>query len=186
MPEEEIEENLTIQPGNVSTLLNELAGVRMESTAPGLGGAALQMRGMPGRLTQVLSDGLPLAGSESGGFGLLQTPPLDLKRVEVIKGVASALYGGSALGGVLNLVSMPPGGEPELLAQSHFARRNRRRGLRVGFAVAATGAIRCRPAPITRGARTWTTMPGRISRAISDSPSGRGSSSMTDRGERSS
>ncbi|MGB5131089.1 MAG: TonB-dependent receptor [Steroidobacteraceae bacterium] len=115
VPEEEIEENLTIQPGNVSTLLNELAGVRMESTAPGLGGAALQMRGMPGRLTQVLSDGLPLAGSESGGFGLLQTPPLDLKRVEVIKGVASALYGGSALGGVLNLVSLPPGGEPELL-----------------------------------------------------------------------
>lgn len=115
VPEEEIEENLTIQPGNVSTLLNELAGVRMESTAPGLGGAALQMRGLPGRLTQVLSDGLPLAGSESGGFGLLQTPPLDLKRVEVIKGVASALYGGSALGGVLNLVSLPPGGEPELL-----------------------------------------------------------------------
>ena len=115
VPEEEIEENLTIQPGNVSTLLNELAGVRMESTAPGLGGAALQMRGMPGRLTEVLSDGLPLAGSESGGFGLLQTPPLDLKRVEVIKGVASALYGGSALGGVLNLVSMAPGGEPELL-----------------------------------------------------------------------
>lgn len=115
VPEEEIEENLTIQPGNVSTLLNELAGVRMESTAPGLGGAALQMRGMPGRLTEVLSDGLPLAGSESGGFGLLQTPPLDLKRVEVIKGVASALYGGSALGGVLNLVSMPPGGDPQLL-----------------------------------------------------------------------
>ena len=58
---------------------------------------------------------MPLAGSESGGFGLLQTPPLDLKRVEVIKGVASALYGGSALGGVLNLVSMPPGGDPQLL-----------------------------------------------------------------------
>ncbi len=115
VPEEEIEENLTIQPGNLSTLLNELAGVRMESTAPGLGAASLQVRGMPGRLTQVLSDGLPLLGAEPAGFGLLQTPPLDLKRVEVIKGVASALYGGAALGGVLNLVSRSPGGEPELL-----------------------------------------------------------------------
>ena len=115
VPEEEIEENLTIQPGNVSTLLNELAGVRMASTAPGLGGATLEVRGLPGRLTQVLSDGLPLVGAEPAGFGLLQMPPLDLKRVEVIKGVASALYGGSALGGVLNLVSRTPGGEPELL-----------------------------------------------------------------------
>jgi iron complex outermembrane receptor protein len=118
VPEEEIEENLTIQPGNLGTLLNELAGVRMESTAPGLGGATLQIRGLPGRLTQVLSDGLPLIGAEPGGFGLLQTPPLDLARVEVIKGVASALYGGSALGGVLNLVSRTPGGDPELLVSS--------------------------------------------------------------------
>lgn len=115
VPEEEIEENLTIQPGNLSTLLNELAGVRMESTAPGLGGATLRIRGLPGRLTQVLSDGLPLVSAEPAGFGLLQTPPLDLERVEVIKGVASALYGGSALGGVLNLVSRSPGGESELL-----------------------------------------------------------------------
>ena len=115
VPEEEIEENLTIQPGNLSTLLVELAGIRMDSTAPGLGGATLQIRGLPGRLTQVLSDGLPLIGSEPAGFGLLQTPPLDLKRVEVIKGVASALYGGSALGGVLNLVSRTPGGDPEVL-----------------------------------------------------------------------
>ncbi len=115
VPEEEIEENLTIQPGNLSTLLNELAGVRIESTAPGLGGATLQIRGLPGRLTQVLSDGLPLLGAELNGFGLLQTPPLDLARVEVIKGNVSALYGGSALGGVLNLVSRTPGGEPELL-----------------------------------------------------------------------
>jgi outer membrane receptor protein involved in Fe transport len=35
--------------------------------------------------------------------------------VEVIKGVASALYGGTALAGVLNLVARPPGSESELL-----------------------------------------------------------------------
>lgn len=115
VPEEEIEENLTVQPGNLSTLLSELAGVRMAPTAPGLGGATLQLRGLPGRHTLVLSDGLPLIGNEPAGFGLLQTPPLDLARVEVVKGVASALYGGSGLGGIMNLTSRRPGSEPELL-----------------------------------------------------------------------
>src|SRR3982750_3790270 len=84
VPQEEIEENLTIQPGNLSTLLSELGGLRFQSVAPGLGGASLQMRGLPGRLTLVLQDGLPLLGNQTDAFGLLQTPPLDLARVEVI------------------------------------------------------------------------------------------------------
>ncbi len=105
VPQEEIEENLTVQPGNLSALLHELPGVRFQAASPGLGGAGLQLRGLPTRDTLVLSDGLPLLGAEPDAFGLLQTLPLDLQRVEVIKGAASALYGGSALGGVLNLVS---------------------------------------------------------------------------------
>jgi iron complex outermembrane receptor protein len=118
VPAEEIEENLTVQPGNLSSLLTELPGVRVQSAAPGLGGAGLQLRGMPTRHTLVLSDGLPLLGAEPDAFGLLQTPPLDLARVEVIKGAASALYGGAALGGVLNLVSQTADAEPALLANA--------------------------------------------------------------------
>ena len=113
VPDEEIEENLTVAPGNLTNLLNELAGVRMQSSAPGLGGTALQLRGLPGRHAQILSDGLPLSGAQTDAFSLLQTPPLDLGRVEVIKGVASALYGGSALAGVLNLISRAPDDESE-------------------------------------------------------------------------
>lgn len=116
VPAEEIEENLTVQPGNLSSLLNELPGVRVQSAAPGLGGAGLQLRGMPTRDTLVLTDGLPLLGTEPDGFGLLQTPPLDLARVEVIKGAASALYGEGALGGVLNLVSQTAAADSSVLA----------------------------------------------------------------------
>jgi iron complex outermembrane receptor protein len=115
VPAEEIEENLTIQPGNVSKLLKELPGVYVQSSAPALGGAAMQLRGLPGRNTLVLTDGLPLLGAEPDAFGLLQTPPLDLARAEVIKGAATALYGSSALGGALNLVSRTPEAEPGFL-----------------------------------------------------------------------
>lgn len=124
LPVEEIEENLTVQPGNLTSLLHELPSVRVQSSAPGLGGAGLQLRGMPTRHTLVLTDGLPLLGAEPDAFGLLQTPPLDLERVEVIKGAASALYGGSALGGVVNLVSRNADSEPGVLANvtSHGGR----------------------------------------------------------------
>jgi iron complex outermembrane receptor protein len=44
---------------------------------------------------------------------VLQIAPTDLGQVEVIKGAASALYGASALGGVINLVSRRPGDEFE-------------------------------------------------------------------------
>jgi len=115
LPQEEIEENLTVQPGNLSTLLPEFGGLHMQSTASSLGGVGLSMRGLPGRHTLVLQDGLPLLGTQTDAFGLLQVPPLDLGRVEVIKGASSALYGGTALGGTLNLVSRRPDGEPEIL-----------------------------------------------------------------------
>lgn len=116
VPAEEIAENLTVQPGNLSSLLNELPGVRIQQTAPGLGGAGIELRGMPTHQTLVLTDGLPLMGDEPDAFSLIQTLPLDLARVEVIKGAASALYGGSALGGVLNLVSKTADAAPQLLA----------------------------------------------------------------------
>lgn len=67
---------------------------------------------MRGRYTRFLSDGLPLFGEQPGGLGLLQIPPMDLGQVEVIKGVASALYGAGAMGGVVNLISRRPGKEP--------------------------------------------------------------------------
>jgi outer membrane receptor for ferrienterochelin and colicins len=118
VPSEEIEENLTVQPGNISTLLNELPSARIQAAAPGLGGVGLQLRGMPTRHTLVLTDGLPLLGAEPDDFGLLQTPPLDLQRIELIKGAASALYGGSALGGVLNIVSKSPRAESAVLANA--------------------------------------------------------------------
>jgi outer membrane receptor for ferrienterochelin and colicins len=109
---EEIEEKMLMTPGDIVMMLNEMGGMRVQATSPSLGAASVRIQGMRGRYTRVLSDGLPLFG-DVGGLGLLQIPPMDLGQVEVIKGVASALYGAGALGGVINLLSRRPGGEPE-------------------------------------------------------------------------
>jgi outer membrane receptor for ferrienterochelin and colicins len=112
---EEVEEKMMMTPGDVAMMLNETSGLRVQTTSPSLGGAAVRVQGLRGRYTQLLSDGLPLYGGQSGSLGLLQIPPMDLGQVEVIKGAASALYGASALGGVINLVSRRPAGDRELL-----------------------------------------------------------------------
>lgn len=112
---EEVEEKMMMTPGDVAMMLNETSGLRVQTTSPSLGGAGVRVQGLRGRYTQILSDGLPLYGGQSGALGLLQIPPMDLGQVEVIKGAASALYGASALGGVVNLVSRRPAGDRELL-----------------------------------------------------------------------
>lgn len=117
---EEIEEKALMRPGNIAMLVNEIGGIRVQVTAPALGAANVRIQGLEGRYTQLLADNLPLYGGQASGLGLLQVPPTDLAQVEVIKGSVSALYGGSALGGVINLVSKRPGAafEADILANA--------------------------------------------------------------------
>jgi outer membrane receptor for ferrienterochelin and colicins len=105
---EEIEEKALMTPGSVAMLLGETTGLRVQTTSPGLGAANVRIQGLRGRYSQLVADGLPLYGAQGDSFSLLQVPPLDLAQVEIIKGAASALYGASALGGAINLVSRRP------------------------------------------------------------------------------
>ena len=112
LEQEEIEEKLLMTPGDIVMMLNEMGGLRVQTTSPALGAASVRIQGMRGRYTRFLSDGLPLFGQQGGGLGLLQIPPMDLGQVEVIKGVASALYGAGAMAGVVNLIARRPASEP--------------------------------------------------------------------------
>jgi iron complex outermembrane receptor protein len=109
---DEVEEKMLMTPSDIVMMLNEMGGMRVQTTSPSLGAASVRMQGMRGRYTSFLSDGLPLFGQQGAGLGLLQIPPMDLGQVEVIKGGASALYGSAAMAGVVNLVSRRPGAEP--------------------------------------------------------------------------
>ena len=110
---EEVQEKALMRPGNISMLVAETGGVRVQNTSPALGSANIRLQGLYGRYTQLLSDGLPLYGGQIASIGLLQIPPTDLASVEIIKGSASSMYGGSALGGVINLISRTPSDELE-------------------------------------------------------------------------
>jgi outer membrane receptor for ferrienterochelin and colicins len=105
---EEMQEENGIKPGNIASILGDIAGIQLQPTSATTGNADMRIQGLPGKYTQLLRDGLPLFGGYSGSFGILQIPPLDLKQVEIIKGASSTLYGGGAIAGMINLISKKP------------------------------------------------------------------------------
>ena len=111
---EELEEKANMKPGDIRMLLNESTGIQTQQTSATSANASIRIQGLDGRYTQILKDGFPLYSGFSGGLGLLQTLPLDLKQVEVIKGSSSTLYGGGAIAGMVNLISRTPSEEREL------------------------------------------------------------------------
>ncbi len=113
--EMEVDEKTLMSPSGIGMLLNETPGLRVQAAAPGLGTGSVRILGLPGQYTVMLADGLPLYGGSASALGPLDISPVDLQRVEIIKGAASSLYGGQALGGVINLISKPPTGKKELL-----------------------------------------------------------------------
>jgi len=111
---EELEEKGNMKPGDIRMMLNESTGIQTQQVSATSANASIRIQGLDGRYTQLLKDGFPLYAGFSGGLGLLQTPPLDLKQVEVIKGSSSTLYGGGAIAGLVNLISRVPTEEREL------------------------------------------------------------------------
>lgn len=105
---EEMDEENTIKPGNIASILGDVSGIQIQQSSAVSGNANVRIQGLDGRYTQILRDGMPLFDGFSGGFGILQIPPLDLKQVELVKGSASTLYGGGAIGGLINLISKKP------------------------------------------------------------------------------
>ena len=164
---EEIEEKMLMTPGDIVMMLNEMGGMRVQTTSPSLGAASVRIQGMRGRYTRVLSDGLPLFG-EVGGLGLLQIPPMDLGQVEVIKGVASALYGAGAMGGVINLLSRRPGARARggVPAEPVHTRCDGCGHVSLRVPSRAVGVARCSAAATGRRPTTSTTMRGPISQGM--------------------
>lgn len=88
--------------------LEGTTGVRVESDCQNCGFTQLRLNGLEGRYTQILIDGRPVFSTLAGVYGLEQIPQEMIERIEIVKGGGSALYGGNAVGGVVNVITRRP------------------------------------------------------------------------------
>ncbi len=92
----------------LSSVLARLPGVSVDQLGPIGSLTNLRMRGASTGYVAVFVDGIrvddPTATSVSFDFGALTTA--DIGRIEVLRGSQSALWGGSAVGGVINITTL--------------------------------------------------------------------------------
>ncbi len=94
-------EVLTYQPG-VNTVKGQLNIRGASGYTLGVGSRSL-----------LLIDGIPLLGSAAGNISWTVIPTSEIERVEIVKSGGSAMYGSSAMGGVLNIITRNAPIEPE-------------------------------------------------------------------------
>lgn len=68
-------------------------------------GTGIQMQGLNPEYTMILIDGEPMVGRTAGTFDLTRLAIGNIKRIEIVKGPSSSLYGSEALAGVINIIT---------------------------------------------------------------------------------
>ena len=83
-------------------------GVRVENNCQNCGFNQVRINGLDGRYSQILIDSRPIMSALAGVYGLEQIPTNMIERVEVVRGGGSALFGSSAIAGVINIITKEP------------------------------------------------------------------------------
>lgn len=83
-------------------------GVRVENNCQNCGFNQVRINGLDGRYSQILIDSRPIMSALAGVYGLEQIPTNMIDRVEVVRGGGSALFGSSAIAGVINIITKEP------------------------------------------------------------------------------
>jgi outer membrane receptor for ferrienterochelin and colicins len=123
---------------NVAEALASQPGVEVNPGAHGAIGApsAIRIQGLDRERVLVLEDGEPVLGDTGGAVDLATIPVEDVERIELVTGPVSSLYGASAIGGVVNVITGPPRRQGAS-ATGRLELRSRPAGL-----AAASGALR--------------------------------------------
>ncbi|GAA0642503.1 TonB-dependent receptor [Brevundimonas lenta] len=106
---------------SLGDLVNGLPGVRSTDFAPGASRPVI--RGLSGPRVQVLTNGIGLIDASSvSPDHQVATDPAEANRIEIVRGPATLAYGGTAIGGVVNVLddripdALPDGGVDGLVS----------------------------------------------------------------------
>ena len=97
-----------VQACSVSEGLKFQTGLRVETNCQTCNYTQLRINGLAGGYSQILINGRPIFSPLTGLYGLEQIPVNMIERIETIRGGGSTLYGSSAIGGVVNIITKIP------------------------------------------------------------------------------
>src|SRR5262245_55187328 len=96
------------KPVKLADVLDRVAGVHVDQVGGRGGTGSLYLRGADPNYTLVLVDGVRVndpTNARGGSFDFSTFDVADVERVEVARGPYSAVYGGDALAGVINIIT---------------------------------------------------------------------------------
>ncbi len=99
---------------NIFEALSMVNGVQPQINCNVCNTGDIHINGLEGPYTMILIDGMPIVSSLATVYGLSGIPNSLVKRMEIVKGPASTLYGSEAVGGVINIITKEPGSVPKL------------------------------------------------------------------------
>jgi outer membrane receptor for ferrienterochelin and colicins len=97
-----------VQACNLSEGLKFQPGLRVEVDCQTCNYTQLRMNGLGGGYSQILINGRPIFSPLTGLYGMEQIPTNMVERIEIVRGGGSALYGSSAIGGTVNVITKIP------------------------------------------------------------------------------
>lgn len=99
---------MTTQSATLGDGLNFCPGLRLENNCQNCGFTQVRMNGMEGPYSQILINSRPIFSGLAGVYGLELIPSNMIERVEVVRGGGSALFGGNAIAGTINIILKDP------------------------------------------------------------------------------
>ncbi|MDX8387504.1 MAG: TonB-dependent receptor [Ghiorsea sp.] len=116
--EKQIEQS---QAQSIAGLLRSQAGLNVSSNGGPGKSTAVFLRGSSSGQTLVLIDGVRVGSATLGFFDWGQISPLNIERIEIVRGPQASLYGADAMGGVIQIFTKKGNGETQTTIEAEYS-----------------------------------------------------------------